>query len=601
VDLVYKRDFSEFGFKVFVFTDTKLPDRYYIELADADGQFLESITLSKRFFMDEKEKSKLLRLLRRRGFCQGNEIKPFLDLVTDFGRENRVNIILDEEDDTEITSSIVWDSTSFKLISPGQNIIDGVYYTQVSLYAEEYKEVKSDSGESTIIKDITKRPYFVTSEKELILVDQQVLQKYGLYLTSPASALEVRWLPEYIKTYLDNEAPEIEPVFVYRKVKEEFKKYIDFVDPAYYDIVTLWVMGTYVYAIFNTYPYLFLTGTKNSGKTKTLQVMQYMCYNAIMSNNLTGPTIFRITETFRPTLLLDEQELLSHADRADIVQTILNSGYKKSSKAHRLAQSKIKGKETYKIEEFELFCPKVIANITGMEEVLESRTIPIHMFTTLDPSKGNADPLKKPEGEKAELRNFLYLFSLQHWKEIKKRYDNFDEIFTTAKYPHLSLISNRNLELWKPIITLASMISEKLIKEIIDVAANIITMEKELEKIESFETKLLMVLDSFMLRDKELWIKVKDIRDRLIDYFYAKETNERYYPSPRKIKRILVALGFSEMKRKGGNYIHVLIRRKDLDEAMRRFGLVSTQGEVVFEGDKFVKPNGLDVDEIIAG
>ena len=86
------------------------------------------------------------------------------------------------------------------------------------------------------------------------------------------------------------------------------KKYIDFPEEHDYIYLNLWNIGTYFYELFDAYPGNDFTGTKRAGKSKVLEFQKYVCFNALMSPDMTGSSLFRIIEGIGATLLLDETE-----------------------------------------------------------------------------------------------------------------------------------------------------------------------------------------------------------------------------------------------------------------------------------------------------
>ena len=94
---------------------------------------------------------------------------------------------------------------------------------------------------------------------------------------------ERKQIEEYLnKKYPDGipEIPEIDNKIREdnkKKLKESYfliikilNKYLD-LKPEYYDIIALWIIGTYYHKSFITFPYLFLNAVKGSGKSRALK------------------------------------------------------------------------------------------------------------------------------------------------------------------------------------------------------------------------------------------------------------------------------------------------------------------------------------------
>ena len=126
---------------------------------------------------------------------------------------------------------------------------------------------------------------------------------------------------------------------LYADIYEQYEKYIMFQDEENYHIMTIWCLGTYMHQLFTSFPYILLHGQKGTGKTKTLTIASYICFNAILAGSLSPADLFRTVREARPTLLIDEAETLDNKDAAEMFRTLLLNGYKKSGKIRRRGTS----------------------------------------------------------------------------------------------------------------------------------------------------------------------------------------------------------------------------------------------------------------------
>ena len=147
------------------------------------------------------------------------------------------------------------------------------------------------------------------------------------------------------------------------------KKYLDLKEE-YYNIIALWILGTYFHKNFETYPYLFINAMKGSGKTRLLKLIKSLSCGGEMLNSLTEAVLFRQSTP----LCIDEFESIGRAGNENL-RELLNSCYKKGTKVKRMKKVKSIEGENQVVEEFEVFRPICMANIWGMEEVLGDRCI----------------------------------------------------------------------------------------------------------------------------------------------------------------------------------------------------------------------------------
>lgn len=290
----------------------------------------------------------------------------------------------------------------------------------------------------------------ITSDRESVVVvkDRVYLdeQQVSLRKVVKIPNERLRWKSELVQEYLSSDG-KISPALPFIEIKTTLEKFIDFNSTYDSDILTLWLMGTYCFPIFEAFPYLYLVGVKRSGKTKTLLLIERLGFNAILSSNISPSVLFRLIEARRATLALDESEQLSDKTRKQELKELLNAGYKRGVPAYRMKKS---SKGQFEIERFEIYSPKVIANISGLDDVLEDRSITITMVRTNNPEKGN---LAVTEGSEdwEYLRSLLYRFSLDYAGKLLEIY--LDD-------PDVNALLNRQNELWKPLLTIARIVEE---------------------------------------------------------------------------------------------------------------------------------------------
>tara|TARA_R110000787_G_scaffold199647_2_gene310748 strand:- start:1292 stop:2641 length:1350 start_codon:yes stop_codon:yes gene_type:complete len=147
------------------------------------------------------------------------------------------------------------------------------------------------------------------------------------------------------------------------------KHYVD-MDEDYYSIVSLWIIGTYFHKEFLSYPYLFFNAMRGSGKTKTMNLITTLSREGNLMASPTEAVLFRTDGT----LAIDEFERVGSKEKATI-RELLNACYKKGMKIFRMKKKKVEGQEEQVVEEFSPYRPLIMANISGMDEVLGDRCI----------------------------------------------------------------------------------------------------------------------------------------------------------------------------------------------------------------------------------
>jgi len=419
-------------------------------------------------------------------------------------------------------------------------------------------------------------PFLITSLREKILADRKVLAKQGWKLSYRQCMLENRWSLKFIEAYLSGAT--VDPSKVYDTVNKAWRKYLELDEP-YYDLLSLWIIGTYFFHLFNTYPYIYFGGIKRSGKTKALTLASVLSFNAIFSGNVSTSSIFRLIQSGRCTFLIDETEKLANPDRAQDFRGLLLCGYKKGSLIYRTEKTR---REQHIPEAFEIFSPKMLANIQGLEDVLEDRCIPITMKRGRNRQIINREvEINDPYWQ--ELRDQLYILFLTHWEQVLECYQKLSEL---GEHNELSEVtetivsekiglSGREFELWKPLLALASFFdqyvsvtslgsSHSLYSLILDMAKRK-TEEKNIESMtETGDYILAQALLSTV--DMDGYYKVKDLRDWMARQF----DEEQKWLNTKWVGNALKRLGFVNKRRVGTGYEYFLTVKtvKDMAERM---------------------------------
>lgn len=187
-----------------------------------------------------------------------------------------------------------------------------------------------------------------------------------------------------LKSYLPIDEEQKEEVSkkiseLYADLVKVLKKYLD-IKEEYHHIIATWIIGTYMHKKFYSYPYLFFNAMKGSGKSRALKLIAALAYKGEVVASLNESVLFRSEPN--TTFCIDEFEGVAGKEK-QALRELLNASYKKGTiikrnkKVKRVNPETFKPEETYMIETFEPYRPIAMANIWGMEEVLNDRCIPL--------------------------------------------------------------------------------------------------------------------------------------------------------------------------------------------------------------------------------
>lgn len=220
-------------------------------------------------------------------------------------------------------------------------------------------------------------------------------------------------------------------------IQKFINKHLD-VDEVSLQLLSDYVLMSYVFECFEKIGYLRFFGPTNTGKSRALRVMFSLCYNSInLGVAPTTASIYRMMDKFNSgTLFIDEANFGDTTNKSTLAQ-ILNGGYACDGLVTRCSGSQ------YEPIQFKVFGPKVIANHTYYEDpALENRMFTIHMYETKRTDIPNNLPNLPQDIEAVDLRNKLLRF----------RIDHLDHTDTQIRYPELDNYNSRLRETVLPLL-----------------------------------------------------------------------------------------------------------------------------------------------------
>ncbi len=158
---------------------------------------------------------------------------------------------------------------------------------------------------------------------------------------------------------------------LFNEIRQFFLDHLDVTNELLYDVYSCFVIASWRLEDFTVVPYLFFLGPMSSGKTRALECFQRLCYRSIMATSMSAASLFRASEAWHPTLLLDETEIYNHENMVEVL-ALLNSGYRKGQCAIRVEKVE---NGTPQIAMFDTFGFKVLAGTEELAATLQSRCI----------------------------------------------------------------------------------------------------------------------------------------------------------------------------------------------------------------------------------
>ena len=377
-------------------------------------------------------------------------------------------------------------------------------------------------GKTICFSDGSQRDSLITSDRRAYVNKQlvtrrgthgenEIVKEFGLFYKNNLLQGRNFWSNRSIRTYLKGmgNPPPKESLFYFIR-NNIILKYMDLFDERQADLVACWIIGTYCYELFQTYGYLYFYAFKGSGKTKFMDIVTNLGFNGEKASNITESAFFRTIESGKGTLCFDEyeKERNNNSDRQQMINQILNTGYKKGGCVKRT--DKVDGRQI--VQSFDVYSPKCIANVSDLHHVTKTRCIIIKMMKT----SGSKGRLEVNENDRVwqNTRDELYTYMMHHWEGIKESYDNYNS----------KQFNNRELEILKGVLSIAKYINPSVEKDITEYIVS--NQEDEISEGDSLTDKLFKVLVTEIDAPGQ-WLSLKYITEN-INATFPVEPEGRY-------------------------------------------------------------------------
>ncbi len=213
-----------------------------------------------------------------------------------------------------------------------------------------------------------------------------------------------------------------------------------------------WTLATYCYDSFDTFAYLLVVSpAPRCGKTRLLEVLSHLASTPRRTANISEAALFRVVQELGPTLLLDEAEALrGKGERAEYLRGLINAGNRRDSTVTRCVGG------GYQVQEFSVYCPKVISGIGHFPHTIKDRSIIIGMQRRKADEKVSRFIFReaRPLGEC--LRQQARAFIEREREQIERAYTRLD----------LQFLQDRESEAWEPLFAVLGVADPSRVAEL---------------------------------------------------------------------------------------------------------------------------------------
>lgn len=190
-----------------------------------------------------------------------------------------------------------------------------------------------------------------------------------------------------------------------------------------YDLVTLYVMMTWLYEQLEVVPYLVIHGPAGSGKSRLAECLRQVVYHGINGNAASFMPLVRAIDKHRGTLLLDEADLEQIYNASEMMQ-VYNLGAMRSNPIWRTIETTgPNGEMEWESNAYETFCPKIliVRNLNklpkGVQEICVAIGMPEVSMSDLEHKNISFEMSGESRTRARLLRRDLLRWKMEHWED----------------------------------------------------------------------------------------------------------------------------------------------------------------------------------------
>jgi len=217
-----------------------------------------------------------------------------------------------------------------------------------------------------------------------------------------------------------------------------------------------WILGTYLFPVFQTYPYLWITSAMpGCGKTALGGLIAQLSFNGQLMVAPTEAQLFHLPETSRGVQVWDEVENREETDRKkfSMILPVLLNGYRNGGAVPRQT-----GKHFETSAKFHVFCPRVLIGLTKLPEPALQRTIQVRLVMRTEQQSTELYIGEKFREEERRLRERCLLWALETADQVNGSYQDPDLRQALVTILGAGRVSD---DIWLPVFAVASAATSK--------------------------------------------------------------------------------------------------------------------------------------------
>lgn len=269
-----------------------------------------------------------------------------------------------------------------------------------------------------------------------------------------------RHSPYSFRNFIEGSAPKVDLPKLYQDMYNMVDEYVWLPYDQDKTLMVLYAIFTYVFMGFDGVPYIHFRGEKGTGKSTSMDLMSYLCFNTMGCSSLSEPILFRMAHCTRPTLMVAESEKLDNPapnSSYDAILSVCLEGYANSANA---AVYRCNTVDITEADLFKTYGPRVFGSIKALKDTLTDRSITIHCRTTepeyLQKLKAWAATKRYREKALEDIRSRCRVWALTQFRTLR---DEFDK--TVEDKTWVLELSGRAKEIYQPLLALAMVLDKE--------------------------------------------------------------------------------------------------------------------------------------------
>lgn len=230
------------------------------------------------------------------------------------------------------------------------------------------------------------------------------------------------------------------------------RRFVVFPDPWWPELLATWILGTYLFPVFQTFPYVRITSPgPGCGKSLLGQLLAQLAFNGEFLTSPNEANIFRLSETNRGALVWDEVELSTESERKrfEANKAVILNGYRNGGAVPRQV-----GKQYDKTVRFHVYCPRVFIGLSPLPEAAVQRTIGLNLKKRTETEPVEQYRSHDQTKAETEVRQRCLLAALKSAERVEQAYKN--ERLRHAVEEIVSEVGRTADDIWFPLFAVAA-------------------------------------------------------------------------------------------------------------------------------------------------